>query len=98
MDDETIVTLIGLLFDIAGVAALFYSTSRKKIEAEISFDLVRSVTPKENEEWGMSITREEHWRSLLSSEQRIKRNRRLQGVALASIIFGFVLQAVGLFV
>ena len=98
MDDKTIVTLIGLLFDIAGVAALFYSTSRKKIEAEISFDLVRSVTPKENEEWGMSITREEHWRSLLSLEQRIKRNRRLQRVALASIIFGFVLQAVGLFV
>ncbi len=98
MDDKTIVTLIGLLFDLVGVGMLFCSTLRKHIEAAITFDLVKSTTPKEGEQWLMPISREEHMRGLLHAERRIKRNRRLQGVALASIIFGFGLQAIGLFV
>ena len=98
MDNEAIVTFAGLLLDILGVGVLFYSTSTKKIEAEISVELVRSANPKPGEEWLSSINYEDHMRALLDSQQRVRRNRRLQRVALVWTVIGFGLQAAALFV
>ena len=80
MDDKIIVTLIGLLFDIAGVVALFCSTSRKRIENEMYAELLRRTGHR------------------LNLPPEVERNRRLQRWALLLIIFGFGLQATGLFV
>ena len=56
MDAEAITTLTGLFFDILGVGVLFYSTSTRRIETEISVAAMREFTPKEGEEWRMSIS------------------------------------------
>ena len=50
----------GLLLDIIGVVILFICTSTSKIEAEMSYKIVKGMTPGPGEEWVHSIIYEEH--------------------------------------
>ena len=97
MDCETLLTAIGLGFDIVGVSVLFFTTSQRHIEAELSFSLVEGFT-SEDDEWTMPYSYEEHKRMLSETEKEIKRNRVFQRLGLGLVTLGFTMQAVGLFV
>ena len=98
MDAEVIATLTGLFFDILGVGVLFYSTSARKLELEIIVPTMRDFMPKEGEEIPYLYNAEEEEQRQLAAECLVRRNRRLQRVALAWIMLGFALQSAGLFV
>ena len=88
IDDQSVVTLVGLVFDIVGVGMLFYSTSTRRIESEILFPAFLEFSQRDEKEQ----------RELARWGNQIRRNIRMQRVALLSIIFGFVLQAAGVVV
>ena len=97
MNPETIVTGIGLVFDIIGVGVLFFTTSTKHLEAELSFKLATAFTD-EGGEWLQPYSFEEHKRSLSIVKKRIRCNQLYQRSGLGLIVWGFILQAVGLFI
>ena len=84
----------GLLLDIIGVAWLYLCTSTKRIEAELSYKLIRASTDEDGE-WLESISFQEHLSKLDMLQLSIKRNRRNARTALGLILLGFVLQLVG---
>ena len=96
MKCETIVTGIGLVMNIIGVGILFVTTSSRKLEAELAFNLVKDCT-NEGEEWLQPYSFEEHKRSLAIAEQRIRHNYRWQWSGLGLVILGVILQGLGLF-
>lgn len=96
MNPQTVVTGIGLVFDIIGVGVLFITTSTRKLEAELAFKTVTAFT-NEDEEWVQPYSFEEHKRSLAIVEERVRRNQLLKKSGLGLIVLGFMLQALELF-
>lgn len=93
-----IVVAVGLSLDVAGVVILWLKTTTRHIEAEISLNLVESITPRPDEEWGHRISPAEHYRRLEATRSRVKRTRSWVKVGLGLILVGFVLQGIALFV
>ena len=80
MNPEVILTGMGLVLDIIGVGLLFFATSSKHLEAELSYKLVVAFTD-EGGEWLQPYSFEEHKRSLAALEQQIRRNQMRQRIA-----------------
>lgn len=97
VDDSFMATsigTIGLFLDIVGVIWLFFCTSTKRIEAEISYGLIREVTD-EDAEWPERFSFEEHLSKLEVLRLAVERNRRNARCALGLVVFGFLLQLFG---
>ena len=84
--------------DVVGVIVLFFNTSPRHFEAEISVRLIEDFTPGPDEEWTLDITPAEHELRLSSSKRRVMWTYLWIRVAIALIGFGFILQAIALFV
>lgn len=84
---------IGLVMDIVGIVFLFFCTSTKKIEAELSYNIVKSVTDEaQGREWLSSISYPEHQSQVASLGRRIRRNRRWAQFGIVLILIGFIFQ------
>ena len=89
----------GLLLDIVGVCLLLLTTSMKRIEAELAFNMMKLLTDarEERRQAGAlvelsELDSEEHKHRLSTTEQIVHRNHRWMRVALVLIVVGFLLQ------
>ena len=89
----------GLFLDIVGVCLLLRTTSMKRIEAELAFNMMNSLTDETEERRHagelveMSELDGEARKHRLSRTERIvRRNHRYWQFALALVLLGFVLQ------
>ena len=87
----------GLLLDIGGVCLLFLTTSARRVEAEIAFNILRETTDK-TVEWNESYSSEEHKRGVANAGHRVRRNIHWARFGLALIVTGFSLQFLGLII
>ena len=85
----------GLSLDILGVGILLFCTSISKIEAELTYKVVRAFTD-EGGEWSQPYSFEEHLERLERSRTRVTKNRRRGWYGLVLVIVGFVLQGVAI--
>ena len=95
--DSEVIAAAGLALDVVGVIVLLLKTSSRHIEAEISIRLVEAYNSVPNQEWISSITPAEQ-RSLSASRRRVTRTHLWIQGALGLIVFGFMLQAIALFI
>lgn len=89
----------GLFLDIVGVCLLLWASSVKRIEAELTFNMMESLTNQRQErrKAGALVERselytEEHKHRLSRTEQIVRRNHRCWRFALALVLLGFILQ------
>ena len=83
----------GLLVDILGVSILLFCTSIKKIEAELSYKVVRALTDEDGE-WVLPYSVEEHEEASERTRTSVAKNRRRGRYGLVLVGVGFVLQGV----
>ena len=96
LDIAIILIGLGLILDIVGVTLLFFTTSMKKIEAELSiYVLAYLVAPSDDPEREYPFVLQEKEGELVERRQSVQRNRRLQRSALAAVIVGFAFQGAG---
>ena len=88
-----VMTPAGLVLDMIGVVVLFFCASTKKIEAEISYGILKHFTDKAGE-WVHSFSYEEHQRGMARLCKSIRRNRIGLKSGLVLIIVGFLLQLI----
>lgn len=86
----------GLFLDIVGVCLLLWASSVKRIEAELTFNMMKSLTDQRQErrKAGELVERseldtEEHKHRLSRTEQIVRRNHRCWRFALALVLLGF---------
>ena len=84
-----------MLLDILGGGVLFVYTSTEKIEAELSYKLVREFTDEDGE-WLHPFSFEEHMGRLERARTFVVRNRRRARAGLMLVGAGFLLQGVAL--
>ena len=96
--DSEVIAAAGLALDVVGVIVLLLKTSSRHIEAEIYIRLVEACDSAPNQEWISSITPAEHQRRLSASRRRVTRTHLWIQGALGLIVFGFMLQAIALFI
>ena len=96
LDIATIFIGLGLILDIMGVTLLFFTTSMKRIEAELSiYVLEYLVAPSDDPEREYPFVLQEKERELIERRQSVQRNRLIQRSALAAVIVGFAFQGAG---
>ena len=84
---------IGLVMDILGILFLFFCTSTKRIEAEISYNMIKGFTDEaKGREWVSSISYHEHQSQVAALGRKIGRNRRWVRFGIVLVFFGFLLQ------
>ena len=83
MNIATIFIGLGLILDIVGVTLLFFTTSMKKIEAELSiYVLEYLVAPSDDPEREYPFVLQKKERELVERRQSVQRNRRIQRSAV----------------
>ena len=95
----------GLTLDLVGVCLLLWTTSMKRIEAELAFNMMKSLTDKREERRQAGelvelseLDSEEHKHRLSGAGQIVRRNRRRMRYALILVFFGFLLQLLDILV
>ena len=96
--DSEVIAAVGLALDVVGVIVLLLKTSSRHIEAEISIRLAEAYNSVPNQELISTITPAERQRSLNASRRRVTRTHLWIQGALGLIVFGFMLQAIALFI
>ena len=71
MDCSKTLVLLGLLLDIAGIVLLFYTGSRRRRHAEISYELLVGFAPKPDDEAGDMWSYEEHHERTSALKERL---------------------------
>lgn len=103
-------TQFGLMLDILGVVLLFLATTHRRIEAELSYGLLKGTIDRmtktiSDPETGETITvlmepdpqTDEVVRQLPVIGRRVRRNHIRARVGLGLIVLGFIIQLVGTF-
>ncbi|WP_423918553.1 hypothetical protein [Candidatus Poriferisodalis sp.] len=85
----------GLVLGVVGVILLYITTSQNKIEAELSYKIVREFTEPDGESLH-PFTRDEHERRLERSRRRIASNDRRRQFGLGLVALGIIAQGVAL--
>lgn len=88
----------GLLLDILGVVMLYVATSTEKIEAELSYKIMRDLTPGKGEEWVFPYSFQEHEDRLERARYLVITNRRRGRCAVVLVGVGFLLQGIAAWV
>ena len=95
--DPKVVATSGLAMDMVGVAVLFFKTSPRHIEADISLRAIEAFTPGPDDEWTFDVSPEEHKQGLGAARRSITRTHLWVRAGLGLILLGFLFQAIALF-